>query len=93
MSAVQICGLILAFTAIICGTIVIYKYLKIKAERDEQERAARMIQYDNIIHDKFRLAYEDEYARRKDAEFLLYIKDKELNRAREQMAKVKIAEV
>lgn len=93
MSDIQICGLCVVIVSIICGTVLLYKWLKIKAERDKQERAARLLQTENIVHDKFRLAYEDEYARRKDYEFRLKITQRELKRAREQMAKVKIAEV
>lgn len=93
MSAVQIFGLIVSGICAICGTILFYKWLTIRAERDKQERAAIKDSHDKILHDKFRLAYEDEYARRKDAEFRLKITQRELKRAREQMARVKIVEV
>lgn len=93
MSTALIFGLIVSGICAVCGTILLYKWMTIRADRNKQERAAIKDSHDKIVHDNFRLAYEDEYARRKDVEFRLKITQRELKRAREQMAKVKIAEV
>lgn len=93
MNVVQIFGLVVSVICAVCGTILFYKWMEIRAERDKANRAAIKDSYDRIVHDNFRLAYEDEYARRKDVEFRLKITQRELKRAREQMAKIKISEV
>lgn len=93
MSAVQIFGLIVAAICIVCGTILIYKSMEIKAIRDQNERAAIIEKNNKIIHDEYRLAYEDEYAKRIDEEFRHSITKRELKRARELLSKVKLSEV
>lgn len=93
MNLQMIFGLVVSAICLICGTILIYKYMEIKAERKNQERAAIRLSNDKIIHDEYRLAYEEEYAKRTDAEFRLKITQKELKRARELLSKVKLSEV
>ena len=89
----MIFGLIMSVVCAGCATVLIWKWLQIKSAREKHDRDAIRTQTENIIHDNFRIAFEEEYARRKDAEFRLKITQRELKRAREQMSMIKLAEV
>lgn len=93
MKLQMIFGLIVTIFCAICATLLIWKYLKINAERDERDRNAKIMQTENIIHDNFRVAFEEEYERRKDVEFRLKVTQRELKRARELLALAKLSEV
>ena len=89
--------IIIAFIIVIfvlaCASLLIAEQFSIKYKREKHDRDAIRMQTENIIHDNFRIAFEEEYQRRKDLEFRLKITQKELKRARDLLSKVKLSEV
>lgn len=87
----MIFGLIVTLLCIVCGTLIIIKRMQLRAEREEREKEAIRTHTERIIDDEYRVAYEEEYARRVDAEFRESVKDRELKRARDLLAKFKLS--
>ena len=88
-----ILGLTVTLVAFVLATILLWKWLEISAEEKRREKEAIRSHYERIINDRYRIAYEEENARRKDAEFKLDITKRELKRSRELMQKVKLAKI
>ena len=86
-------GLTVTLVAFVLATILFWKYLEISAEEKRREREAIRTHYERIINDRYRIAFEEENARRKDAEFKLDITQRELKRSRDLMEKVKLAKI
>ena len=89
----QIFGLIVVIVSLICGTILIYKRMSIQEKKDQDRRQASEESINQIRSDRYRLLYEDEVARRELAETKLGITKRQLDLARETMAKIKVKEV
>lgn len=93
MKLQMIFGLTVTLVAFVLATILFWKYLELSAEEKRREKEAIRTHYERIINDRYRIAYEEENARRKDAEFKLDITQRELKRSRELMEKVKLAKI
>lgn len=93
MELQMIFGLTVTLAAFVLATILLWKYLELSAEEKRREKEAIRSHYEKIINDRYRIAYEEENARRKDAEFKLDITQRELKRSRDLMEKVKLAKI
>ena len=93
MKLQMIFGLTVTLVAFVLATILFWKYLELSAEEKRREKEAIRTHYERIINDRYRIAYEEENARRKDAEFKLDITQRELKRSRDLMEKVKLAKI
>ena len=89
---VQIGGIIILTTALICGTwyAVTVRQMQTKAEQRKTDK--RNAHTERMNADNWSALYEDERQRRIDAETREKIAKDQLRRAREQMAKVKVKE-
>ena len=93
MKLQMIFGLTVTLVALVLATILFWKYLELSAEEKRREKEAIRTHYERIINDRYRIAFEEENARRKDAEFKLDITQRELKRSRDLMEKVKLAKI
>ena len=100
MKLQMIFGLTVTLVALVLATILLWKYLELSAEEKRREKEAIRSHYERIINDRYRIAFEEEHARRekeharrKDAEFKLDITQRELKRSRDLMEKVKLAKI
>lgn len=89
---VQIGGIIILTTALICGTwyAVTVRQMKTKAEQRKTDK--RNAHTERMNKDNWSTLYEDERQRRIDAETREKIAKDQLRRAREQMATMMIRE-
>lgn len=93
MKLQMIFGLIVTLAAFVLATLLIWKWLELTSEEKRREKEAIRSHYERIINDRYRIAYEEENARRKDAEFKLDITKRELKRSRDLMERVKLAKI
>ena len=93
MKLQMIFGLTVTLAAFVLATILFWKWIELKAEEKRREKEAIRLHYERIINDRYRIAYEEENARRKDAEFKLDITQRDLKRSRDLMEKVKLAKI
>lgn len=68
MIDVQIFGLIVSLVAIVCGTILIWKWINSKREVEREKNAANRASHDKVFHDNTWAMYESEHGARIQAE-------------------------
>lgn len=90
---IQIGGIILLTTALICGTLYAVTVRQMQTKAAQRATDKRNAHAERMNKDNWSALYEDERQRRIDAETRERIAKDQLRRAREQMAKVKVKEV
>lgn len=89
----QIAGIVIVTVSIICGTWYAVTVRSQKEKAAQNARRARQERNEREFNNEWMILYEEEKQRRIDAETRERIAKDQLRRAREQMSKVKIAEV
>lgn len=89
---VQIGGIILLTTALICGTWYAVTVRQMADKKAQDARKRREARNERIFNNEALSLYEDEKQRRMALETRIGIVEHQLARAKEQMAKVKVKE-
>lgn len=90
---IQIGGIVILTTSIICLTWWTVANKRLEAQRAEDARRQRQSRNKAVFENEALMLYEDEKQRRIAAETRERIAKDQLRRAREQMAKIHIKEV
>lgn len=94
MTTVQIFGFIMATICVIAGTIMVTISIcnnqNNRYEAEQAEKKRRQDAWNKTFENEALLLYETERSKREELETKLFIAQRQLKRAREQMAKVKL---